>query len=83
MNESIAVEARFEEDGAIFPLAFIWQGRRYSISSLGRQLEQDGERRFLVMTLNEQIYELAYQPMEGTWRLSRRPGDFGGARATV
>lgn len=83
MNEPIAVEARFEVDGSIHPQAFICQEQRYQIASLGRQWEQDGERRFLVMTADYRVYEVAYLRQEGTWRLRRRPEDFGGARKVV
>jgi hypothetical protein len=76
VNEAIAVEARFEEDGAIRPLAFMWQGKRYQVASLGRHWKQDGEHRFLVMTHGEQIYELAYLIAEAAWRLRRCPKDF-------
>jgi hypothetical protein len=76
VNEAIAVEARFEEDGVIHPLAFMWRGKRYQVASLGRYWEQDGEHRFLVMTHGEQIYELAYLPTESAWRLRRRSKDF-------
>jgi hypothetical protein len=83
MNEPIAVEARFEVDGSIHPQTFIWQERRYPIASLGRQWEQDGERRFLVMTADSRVYEVAFLRQEGAWRLRRRPEDFGGARKAV
>ncbi|NIS79931.1 MAG: hypothetical protein GTO14_06940 [Anaerolineales bacterium] len=83
MNEPIAVEARFEVDGTIRPMAFIWQGRRYRITSLGRQWEQDSERRFLVMTSSYRVYEVAYLRQESAWRLRRSPEDFGGVTKAV
>jgi len=83
LNEAIAVEARFEPDGTIYPLAFILQGRRYRIASISRQWEHDGEHRFLVMTSEEQIYVLAFLPDKRIWRLSRRPEDFKGRRKVV
>lgn len=76
MSEIIAVEARFEADGTIRPLAFNHHGVRYRVSSLGRQWEQGDELHFLVMTPSEQIYELVYQPSEGCWKLQRQPKDF-------
>ena len=83
MNESIAVEVRLKADGAIRPLAFSWRGKRYRVTSIGRQWEQDGERHFLVMTPDEQVYELAYLQKEGDWRLRRRPQDFRPPRRVV
>ena len=83
MNESIAVEVRLKADGAIRPLAFSWRGKRYRVTSIGRQWEQDGERHFLVMTPDEQVYELAYLQKEGDWRLRRRPQDFRPPRRVI
>ena len=83
MNEAIDVEVHLMADGAIRPLAFSWRGRRYRVTSIGRQWEQDGERHFLVMTLDEQVYELAYLQKEGGWRLRRRPQDFRPPRRVV
>jgi hypothetical protein len=83
MSEIIAVEARFETDGTIRPLAFIQRGVRYRVASLGRQWEQGDERHFLVMTPSEQIYELVYQPGEGCWKLKRQPEDFRPPRRVV
>jgi hypothetical protein len=76
MSEIIAVEARFEADGTIRPLAFFHDGARYQVASLGRQWEQGDERHFLVMTPSEQVYELVYQLNEGCWKLQRQPKDF-------
>ncbi len=76
MSESITVEARFEADGTIRPLAFTHHGVQYQVVSLGRQWEQGDERHFLVMTASEQVYELVYQSREGCWKLQRQPKDF-------
>lgn len=83
MKEPIAVEARFEADGTIRPKAFLWQGRRYRIASLGRQWEDEDERHFLVMTADNRVYELAFLLQQAAWRLIRRPQDFGGSASTA
>ncbi len=83
MSFPVAVEVKFEADGSIRPLAFVWEGELISITSLGRQWEQDGEIHFLVMSLDERVYELAYRPSEGRWRLYPRPQDLGGKRLLV
>jgi len=83
VNEAIVVDVRFKADGTIRPLAFSWRGKRYRVASLGRQWEQAGERHFLVMTTDEQVYELAYLPKEECWRLRRRPLDFQPPRRAV
>ena len=83
VNETIAVEVRLKANGAILPLAFSWRGKRYRVTSIGRQWEQEGERHFLVMTADEQVYELAYLRKEGDWRLRRLPQDFRPLRRAV
>jgi hypothetical protein len=83
MKQAIAVEVRFEPDGSIRPLNFIWRGQRYRISSIGRQWEEDGTRHFLVMCLDERVYELVHLPDQSTWHLGRRPEDFGGHGAVA
>ena len=77
MNEPISVEARFNQDGSLLPIAFEWKGQRYSILSYGRQWEQEAERHFLVMVQGEKVYELAYLIEEVSWRLIRSPRGFG------
>lgn len=77
MDEPIEVDARFLTDGAIRPLAFRWAGHLYDISAVGRQWEQEGERRFLVMTPDERVFELAFLGDSGGWRLRRTPSAFG------
>jgi hypothetical protein len=76
MNEPVHVEAHIDSDGGVRPVAFRWQGERKLIASVGRSWSEAGERRFLVMTANEQVYELAYLPDQASWRLRRRPRDF-------
>ena len=77
MDETVIVEARFEPDGVIIPLAFIWRDQRYRISDLGRQWETEAERHFLVMTPSREVYELVFLLPEYSWRLRRIPEHFG------
>lgn len=77
MNEAIAVEASFEDDGSVRPTAFFWQGRRHVITSLGRRWEHAGALHMLVMVSAGSAYELACLPEESGWRLLRIPEDFG------
>jgi hypothetical protein len=83
MSEIITVEARFEADGTIRPLAFFWRGARHKVASHGRQWEQGDERHYLVMTPGEQIFELVYQSAESRWKLQREPEDFRPPRRMV
>jgi len=83
MDEPIEVEAKFLTDGGIQPLAFRWAGRGYEISAIGRQWVQAGERRFLVMTPDERVFELAFLADAGGWRLRRTPSAFGSRGSAV
>ena len=76
MSESIPVEARFEPDGTLLPLAFEWKGKRYIIESRGRQWEENGTQHFLVMASDNQVFELVYIKGENQWQLRRSPQDF-------
>jgi hypothetical protein len=76
MDEPIEVEARFLADGEIQPRAFRWQDRLYPIAAVGRQWTQEGERRFLVMTPDERVFELALLTDVAGWRLRRTPAAF-------
>lgn len=76
MTESIPVEARFESDGSLQPIAFEWQGQRFEIESHGRQWEEHGMQHFLVMVPRNQVFELVYHKEESLWRLERSPKDF-------
>jgi hypothetical protein len=72
----IAVEARFEPDGTLRPIAFKWEERRYTIENYGRQWEENGKHYFLVMVSGDRVFELVYLPGEGQWQLVRSPNDF-------
>jgi hypothetical protein len=82
MNEAVEVVARFDESGKVIPISFVWGGVKRPILSLGRQWVQDGDRHFLVMTGEAQVYELVYRPAEMVWCLLRTPQDFG-CRSTL
>jgi hypothetical protein len=77
MDEPIEVEARFLADGGIQPRAFRWQGRLHPIAAIGRQWTHEGEHRFLVMTPDEHVFELAFLADVAGWRLRRTPAAFG------
>jgi hypothetical protein len=83
MNEPVVVETRIDSDGGVHPVAFHWQGERKRVASVGRSWSEAGERRFLVMTSDEKVYDLAYLPDQAAWRLRRRPQDFRPPGKTV
>jgi hypothetical protein len=74
MNEPISVEARFARDGSATPLSFTWRGVKYSVASIGRRWEKDGVGHLLVMDPSGEVFEIAYQPEGGCWRLCDAPG---------
>jgi hypothetical protein len=76
MHEPIAVEARFDPDGRIVPLAFLWKGQRIPVHTQGRQWRDEGAYHFLVMDPGQQVYELVFSPSDSTWKLVRAPADF-------
>lgn len=68
-REPIGIKARFDEDGGIIPLEFIWNGSRIVVTSIGRNWETAGERHILAMDPQAQVYELIFIPLEGRWYL--------------
>jgi len=63
-------------DGRL-PKSFEWHGRRHKVISIGRRWNVDDEHFMLVMTSQDNIFELAFHPLKQTWRLLRTPQDFG------
>lgn len=76
MNDPLAVEARFEPDGSIQPVALIRNGKRIELQSVGRQWDEDDGRHILVLSAGKQA-ELVYRAADASWRLRRSPIDFG------
>jgi hypothetical protein len=76
VNDPIVVEARFEAEGTLRPVAFEWKGKRFIIVNQGRQWEKNGIQHFLVMTTDDHVFELAYLQGENQWKLLRCPEDF-------
>jgi hypothetical protein len=72
VSDPVVVEVRFEADGSVSPLAFVWRGRRHRVASLRRRGEVEGQQHFLVMTPEEKVFELTYAPEQGTWQIRER-----------
>jgi nicotinamide-nucleotide amidase len=76
VDEPIDVEVQIRPDGQTRPSAFSWQGRRYEITSWGR--EEDKERAgrslhcLLVQTAGPETWELCREGEGGRWLLGRR-----------
>ncbi len=81
-ESGLQVEQHADADLESRPLAFIWQGTRWIINSVGRTWESKGERHYLVMVQGDRVFELARSHTAGNWRLVRRPADFSPHRTS-
>jgi hypothetical protein len=71
--ELIQVTARFDLDGKITPIEFTWNGRQYTLDSIGRRWQDEKGVHILVMIPGGRVFELLFVPAEGCWYLAR-PG---------
>ncbi len=69
----VAVEARFEEDGRLTPVAFKWQGQWTRVASVGRTWSTDDggnvTHRYMLGTPGEAVFELALERATLRWRV--------------
>jgi PncC family amidohydrolase len=69
----VAVEARFEEDGRLTPVAFKWQGKWTQVASVGHTWSTDDGGnvilRYMVSTPGEAVFELALERATLRWRV--------------
>ena len=77
MSSPIQVETEIAPDGAVRPLSFVWEGRRYQVLETGRQQLVEGEQRILVMVQGDQAFELSFLLDDQSWHVRRSPEDFG------
>lgn len=76
-DDAVAVEARFLAGGRVQPIAFIWRGRRWTVTGLGRQWDDADGRHVLVVVPDGSRFELCLTSAPSGWRLLRaweRPG---------
>jgi hypothetical protein len=78
MADLVDVTARWDTQGEITPLSFIWQGRSYVVASIGRRWRNESGQHILCMASGEQVFELVFQAAEGRWLLA-----FHSSRAAV
>jgi hypothetical protein len=75
-GEPIDVEIQVRAGGKSRPIAFSWQGRRYEITSWGREEEREQAGRpmhcLLVQTAGPETWELCREADGGRWLLTRR-----------
>ena len=72
-DTTVAVEARFDADGTITPLALAWRGQMLRIGDVGRSwATADGQlRHWLVMVATGGTYELCLDTTTLHWRITR------------
>lgn len=75
VNEPLNVEGHRTAEGTFRPLAFTWQGRRYSIESWGRESTKENGgttvRCYLVQTAGGETWELCQDKETAQWTLTR------------
>ena len=71
--EGLEVEARFSAAGEITVLSFTWRGQKTPVVGEGRQWAAEDGRHFWVMTVDERLFELAFAPERGLWRVVQAP----------
>ncbi len=76
----LQVEQRVDPGSKPRPIAFILQGTRFVVNSVGRTWDSRGEWHYLVMVQGDRVFELASSQATGSWRLVRRPEDFRPSR---
>jgi hypothetical protein len=78
MKERIEVTAKFDADGRVTPLRFIWKGRRYRIDTYGRRWEDTQGLHILVMIPRGRVFQLLFDRQAGMWFLEKSPPASGG-----
>ncbi len=75
VDEPIRVLVRTLPSGKIVPTSFIWRDQTRYVGDVGRQWEErvDGKsvRCFLIKTVNQETYEVRWDPAADDWRIHR------------
>ncbi len=69
--DPIEVTVRFEAQGKIVPMSFVWRRRTYRVDAVGRQWDGKDGRHILVMTPGNRAHHLLYDATKGVWYLVR------------
>jgi hypothetical protein len=67
--ENIQVTARFDDQGKVTPLRFVWQGNTYPVDATGRRWQDDKGQHVLVMVPGDRVFELIFIPTNLRWFL--------------
>jgi hypothetical protein len=70
-NDSVTVTASMDHQGQIAPKAFTWHGKRYTLTSVGRQWDTEEGRHILVESAGGDRFELQLSRLDLVWRLKR------------
>ena len=75
VDEEVDVLVRVLQDGSVRPTSFLWRNRTRYVSDTGRQWEERVEGRtvrvYLVQTVDNNTYELRYDPAGDRWTIHR------------
>lgn len=75
VNEEADVLVRVLQDGSVRPTSFLWRNRTRYVSDTGRTWEELVEGRivrvYLVQTVDNNTYELQYDPAADRWMIHR------------
>ena len=71
LNEVITVTASIDSEGQTLPQNFTWQGKSYTLVSVGRQWETDDGRHVLVEAANGDRFEIQLSREDLVWYLRR------------
>jgi len=70
--EPVEVTARWNVEGSVTPLQFVWKGCIYTVESTGRQWNDPAGLHVLVMVPDGTVFELVFQPESLQWFLGFR-----------
>ena len=75
VDEQVDMLVRQMPDGQIRPTSFLWRDRNRYVADLGRQWEERVEgitwRCFLVQSVDNNAFELRWNPATDTWAVHR------------
>ncbi len=75
IDEPIDVLVRVMPNGSIHPTSFLWRDRTRYVADIGRQWEErvggKSLRCFLIMTVDNNSYELRWDPAGDQWTVHR------------
>ena len=75
VEEPINALVRVMADGNVRPTSFLWRDRTRYVNHIGRQWEERNAgqlvRHYLVQTVDENTYELCFDPFTNAWSIRR------------